>query len=260
MWYSSKQGKKDPKDNLEIVKASSFGIKSWEYITWILTDQIILDRERKSTFTMGAMLPKLWRSSPCPAEPSEMSALPRYQGMEPSRDVGTQPRQKTTERMRLLQRIPARKMPSGAMWIRLLPMIPSQQSPWCAVPDRDGWASMQVKPVRIAMWVGFQQSHGGRYTPGCIESYFHIPVGLAGRVSDERLFSGLGDSMFALLGLDLLGTCHPLLSYFSRLGEFALLPVPHSILKHIIFFFISQIHIWRAIYLRINYTLSLMHI
>ena len=43
------------------------------------------------------------------------------------------------------------------------------------------------------------------------------------------------------------------------LGEFALPPVPHCFLEaHN--FFISQIHIWRAIYLRINYTLSLMHI
>lgn len=48
------------------------------------------------------------------------------------------------------------------------------------------------------------------------------------------------DSMFALLGLDLLGTWHPLLSYFSRLGEFALLPVPHSILEAHNFFYFTD--------------------
>lgn len=106
-----------------------------------------------------------------------------------------------------------------------------------------------------------QQSHGGRYTPVCTEGHFHIPVDLAGRVSDERVVSGLEIWCLPCWVWTCLG---PATLFFPispfRVGEFALLPVPHCILEAHNFFFVSQIHIWRAIYLRINYTLSLMHI
>lgn len=191
MWYSSKQGKKDPKDNLEIIKASSL-------VSKVGTVSLGFWQARQPLpMTVGWCHPKPWEwcyqscggQAPAQQSPQRRLPLPRYQGMEPSRTVGTQPRQKSTERMRLLQRIPTRKMPSGAMWIWLLPW--SQVSRATGVQfqtDSYKHASQASEDCHVGC---LQQSHGGWYTPLCTEGHFHIPVGLAGRVSDERLFSSL---------------------------------------------------------------------
>lgn len=140
MWYSSKQ-EEGPQDNLEIVKASSLVSKLGIYYL-VLTDQTTLDRERGggATFTMGAMLPKLWRSSPAQQNPQRCLPLPRYQGMEPSRDVGTQPRQKTTEDSCCRESLPG-KCPVEPCGYGL-PMIPVNPEPLVCSSDRV--SSMQL--------------------------------------------------------------------------------------------------------------------
>lgn len=167
MWYSSKQGKKDPKDNLEIVKASSLVSKVGNILLGFWQTRQPL------TVNVGVVPHSPWEQcyqscggqAPAQQNPQRCLPLPRYQGMEPSRDVGTQPRQKTTERMRLLQRIPARKMPSGAMWIWLLPWSQVSRAPGVQFQTEMA-TSMQVKPVRIAMWVAYSKAMGAGIPQG----------------------------------------------------------------------------------------------
>lgn len=151
--------------------------------------------------------------APAQQNPQRCLPLPRYQGMKPSRDVGTQPRQKTTERMRLLQGIPARKMHSGAMWIWLLPWSKSAEPLVCSSRQR------QLQACKLSQWglpCGLPAAKPwGQVYPSVHRRSFPYPSGPSRESIWWKSSLRPWDLMFALLGLDLLGTCHPLLSYFS---------------------------------------------
>ena len=151
--------------------------------------------------------------APAQQNPQRCLPLPRYQGMEPSRDVGTQPRQKTTRGWGYCRE----SMPGKCA------MEPRgygfSHDPKSAEPLVCSSRLRQLQACKLSQWglpCGLPAAKPwGQVYPSVHRRSFPYPSGPSKESMWWKIILKPWDLMFALLGLDLLGICHPFLSYFS---------------------------------------------